>query len=368
MTSAEKLQRCIDLAPVRDRREIPVLAQIITYAGVCAGYTQKEIAQNNKKFQQALKKTYDIVGYPDSNYNLCVGDVYFSEGLPVRRPGIELDDNALFQFVEGINMQPEDYKLIAEKGWTPWYNAYMRRIQNPPFKNDLQLTLRFIKLGMHGGSNLKFQRKLGVEPITGTATMPAFDMLSMIRSFGEFVMDIYEDGDAIKAAIDRATPEIIESTLTNAKRAGVSRIGYFAMRSDANSISPSIFDEFSFPSIKATVEAFHKAGYTTVLHADGNWLPMLDRFTQLPKGSVHFEFDGVTDIFKAYDIIGGWQSMRGDVGATMLSFETPDAVSEYCEKLVTELGMKGGFMLGSGCEVPMTAKAENVRAMINSVR
>ena len=42
MTSAEKLQHCIDLAPVRDRREIPVLAQIITYAGVCAGYTQKE--------------------------------------------------------------------------------------------------------------------------------------------------------------------------------------------------------------------------------------------------------------------------------------------------------------------------------------
>jgi len=56
MTSAEKVQRCMDIAPVRDRREIPVLAQIITYAGVCAGYTQKEISLNNKKFQQALKK------------------------------------------------------------------------------------------------------------------------------------------------------------------------------------------------------------------------------------------------------------------------------------------------------------------------
>ena len=95
---------------------------------------------------------------------------------------------------------------------------------------------------------------------------------------------------------------------------------------------------------------------------------MLDRFTQLPKHSCHFEMDGETDLFKAYDIIGGWHSMRGDVPATMLSFDSPDTVSEYCEKLVTGLGMKGGFMLGSGCEVPMTAKDENVRRIIQAVR
>ena len=47
--------------------------------------------------------------------------------------------------------------------------------------------------------------------------------------------------------------------------------------------------------------------------------------------------------------------------------ETDFAVSEYCDKLI-QMGMKGGFILGSGCEVPMNAKPENVAAMIASVR
>jgi uroporphyrinogen-III decarboxylase len=32
------------------------------------------------------------------------------------------------------------------------------------------------------------------------------------------------------------------------------------------------------------------------------------------------------------------------------------------------MGMQGGFMLGSGCEVPLNARPENVKAMIDSLR
>ena len=40
---------------VKDRSDIPVIMQIITYAGVCAGMTQKEIHENNESFQKAKK-------------------------------------------------------------------------------------------------------------------------------------------------------------------------------------------------------------------------------------------------------------------------------------------------------------------------
>jgi uroporphyrinogen decarboxylase len=127
-----------------------------------------------------------------------------------------------------------------------------------------------------------------------------------------------------------------------------------------------LFDEFAYPYLKQGIEAFWKAGYRSVIHADGNWTPMVDRFLDLPKGSVHFEFDGVTDIFKAAEILRGHHSIRGDVPATMLAFGTPDEVSAYCEKLITGIGMKGGFVLGSGCEVPMNCKPENLMAFMKA--
>ena len=95
---------------------------------------------------------------------------------------------------------------------------------------------------------------------------------------------------------------------------------------------------------------------------------MLDRFLTLPRASVHFEFDGKTDIFQAAQILDGYQSFRGDVPATMLAYGTPDEVAAYCEKLITEIGLKTpGFMLGTGCEVPLNCKPENYAAMCDSI-
>lgn len=367
MLSDEKLQRCLENAPVNDRRDIPVLLQIITYAGVCAGMTQKEIHESNEKFQQAKKITYDKVGYPDCDYFLNPGDTCFAEALPVRRPGIELGDNELFQFVETRNMEIEDYDRITKNGWDAWNLEYMCRIQNPPMTPD-QLFGRWGTLGANGASNMGMMLSMGVQPIIGTVCITPFDELSLIRSFQDFIFDLYEEPDKVKAAINRMTDDMIVSTIGQMQNIPINRIGVFAMRSDASVISPEVFDEFSYPSLKKMILAFWEAGYTSILHADGNWVPMLDRFLDLPKNSVSFEFDGVTDLRKAYDIIGGWHSMRGDVSAVQLSFDTEDQIREYCEGLITDIGMKGGFMLGSGCEVPMSAKEENVAAIIKSVR
>jgi uroporphyrinogen decarboxylase len=62
------------------------------------------------------------------------------------------------------------------------------------------------------------------------------------------------------------------------------------------------------------------------------------------------------------------QHHNKDIPAAMLAFGTPDEVSEYCEKLITGIGMKGGFVLGSGCEVPMNCKNETLMAMMKSLK
>ena len=49
-----------------------------------------------------------------------------------------------------------------------------------------------------------------------------------------------------------------------------------------------------------------------------------------------------------------------------LPYETPDEVHNYCEDLI-QMGMSGGFMLSSGCEVPLNCKEENIKAFMDSL-
>lgn len=367
MNSHEKVEHCMDVKPIKDRSEIPLYPMLITYQGKFTGITQKEMMDSPKKWMEATKKTFDSIGYPDICNSLPLGEVIFAEGLPAMRPGYELPDDELFQFIEKPNMNIDDYHDIIKNGWAQWYNRYMMRIQKPPIKTNVGLIKRWIQLGMNLNKVGKFLTGMGVEPLQGTAAMLLFDQLSLIRSFEDFILDVYDEPELLQELFVKETPGLIESTMKNASKT-VKRIQVYAMRSDANSISPDIFDEFSFPYIKQAVETFHKAGFRTILHCDGQWEPMLDRFLQLPKGSIHFEFDGVTDIFKAAEILQGHHSLRGDVPATMLALGTADEVSEYCEKLITGIGMKGGFVLGSGCEVPLNCKPENLKAMMNSLK
>ena len=140
------------------------------------------------------------------------------------------------------------------------------------------------------------------------------------------------------------------------------------MRSSASFISPTIFDEISFPSIKRMVEGYHAAGIVSVLHCDGNWDLMLPRFLELPRASCVVELDGATDIRKAREVLADHLCIKGDVRAALLALGEKEEVEAYCRELIDFMGHDGGFILGSGCEVPITAKVENVAALIRAAR
>lgn len=295
------------------------------------------------------------------------GDASFGEGLECYRPGYELEDkDATYQFHESQRMELEDYQDIIDNGWNQWNFRYMMSIQHPPYTDPGQLMARFGEMGQRMAVLGQWFASQDVAPIYSTVVMPAFDMMSLIRSFMPFTMDLYDEPELVKAAVERATDDIIEQGLQQMQGAHVKRIGVFAMRSDCDTLSPDLFDEFSWPTLKRTILAFHEAGYKTVLHADSNWLPILDRFLELPAHCVHFELDGKTDLFKTAELLDGWHSFRGDVPATLFAFGTPDQVTEYCVKLIEGIGLKTpGFMLGSGCEVPFNTKPENLKAFMD---
>lgn len=371
MNSAEKMEKMLRLEKPKDRSEIPYFPQIITWAGTVSGISQKEMIFDVDKNIQALDITFEKIGKPDVMMCTAMRDTTFIMGLPVRLPGVDLGENALYQFVESDLFTLQDgaeYDRIRKMGWQNWNGELLCKIQNPPFTSPEQLFARFDLMGQNSGKMAMHFIPQGIQPLTYTACAPIFDTLSQSHTMEEFCYDLYDYPEEIKQVILECTPAVVGQAIGTAKQVHGSRVGIYAMRSSATFVSPDAFEEFCWPGLKMMIEAFWAEGLTSVLHADGNWLPMLSYFTQLPKSCVHFEFDGDTDMRKAYEVLEGWQSMRGDVPAAMLAYGTPDEVSEYCEGLIQDICMKGGVMLGSGCEVPMNAKLENVLAMGNSLK
>ncbi len=367
-TSMERYQKMLSLEPYADRDEMPVFPMMLASYGTLGGVSQKDICESADKWIESIINTIAAVGKPDVSMGVCPGDTIFIMGLPARIPGRELGDNELYQFIEKPYFDdPEEYQKILQIGWEGWQAKYMMDIQTPAFTDPGQLGARFGLFGANAQKTFGFLYSQGIVPDFDTAMAPSYDTLSMARTMMDFTCDLIEDPGPIVDILRKFQPGADMATIGQAKANNGTRVGSFAMRSSATFVSPDMFEEIIWPIMKESILRYHEAGLIYVLHADGNWDPMIPYFADLPRGCMHIELDGDTDIVKAYEILQGRQSLRGDVPATMLAYGNPDEVSEYCEKLI-RMGMKGGFMLGSGCEVPLNAKPENVKAMIDSLR
>jgi uroporphyrinogen-III decarboxylase len=183
-----------------------------------------------------------------------------------------------------------------------------------------------------------------------------------------FCHDLHDCPEVIEQAIKAATPEIVSMAKIPLRVTGGKRVCIYPMRSSASFISPKMFERFVLPNLKQMVDSFLESGVISILHCDGNWTPMLPYLRELPHASCVIELDGMTDIYKAKKILGDRLCLKGDVPATLLAQGEPDQVTEYCHNLIREIGSDGGFILSSGCEVPLDAKPENVAALIRSAR
>jgi hypothetical protein len=148
---------------------------------------------------------------------------------------------------------------------------------------------------------------------------------------------------------------------------GIPRVYIALHRSSNDFLSPKMFAELAFPSLKKLVDKLVAGGISPVLHCDGNWDLNLEKLRELPAGNCVVQFDSPTDIFRAKEVIGDRMCIMGDVPAYMLCLGSTSEVDEFCHRLIEEVGRGGGFIMGAGCEIPPNASPANVKVMLDSV-
>jgi uroporphyrinogen decarboxylase len=81
------------------------------------------------------------------------------------------------------------------------------------------------------------------------------------------------------------------------------------------------------------------------------------------------ELDHKVSLKAASERVGSRVCLMGNLDPVELLWRgTPVAVAHAARQAIADAGQPGGFILGSGCEVPVAAPRENLNAMIETVR
>jgi hypothetical protein len=370
MNAQERIDAAVKLVPL-PKAEVPVAPLIITFTARLAGMKQAQIFSSVKAWRQAVDLAADRIGAPDMGFALWPRDVPFSEGLRHKLPGRELGEDELFQLIEEEVMQRSDYERLLAVGYNRWSMDYFVSLQpNLPAGRlgRTIVTFQFIQMALRIRGNASRLERRGILPAFYGGGYPPFDFFSLARSINKFSLDLYDCPELVQKACEASLEPILATMMQPLQATGGKRVCIYPMRCSATFISPKMFETMALEHLKRMAEFFVNKGITPILHCDANWTPLLHYFRELPRASCILELDEDTDIFKAKEVLGDWMCLKGNVPATMLAFGETSEVESYCEKLIHEVGQDSGFILGSGCEVPLNAKVENVTAMMRVAR
>ena len=144
-------------------------------------------------------------------------------------------------------------------------------------------------------------------------------------------------------------------------------VGYWMHRGGVPFVSPEIFKNVYWPTVKPIIEELWADGIQTLFYAEGKWDRHLESFAELPDRSIVYHVDQ-GDIAKTHKILGEKFCLSGGISNVILAHGTPDEVRRRCKEVIDIAARDGGYIMDSSAIMQNDAKVENVKAMTDFTR
>lgn len=138
-----------------------------------------------------------------------------------------------------------------------------------------------------------------------------------------------------------------------------------------NMISPETYRKYAFPFHKKVIDAIkphcEKYGAYTLLHICGNNTLTLDDFAKT--GIDILEIDSKMDLKFCKERIGDSVCLLGNLSPSDIILNgSVEQVEKESQKCIENAADRGGFILGTGCFVPLGSPIENLKQMVKTAR
>ena len=337
MKSYERVLAAINL---EEPDRVPVVPQITYTTARVLGIKFSEAVRNAKTLAKALTAGYTFFGYDgvyigwESSFNL----VAEAMGCKLK----EYDDGPPSVSEPLIKNEPD-----------------LSGMNVPDPQTDGRLPIHLDALKM-------VNERVGREATILSYTPGPLTLAGILRGTEKLLIELITNGRFVHEILKVATSACTQFALAKLD-AGAEIIVVGDPTSSSSVISPKMFEEFSYPYLSAILSSIRKHGGTPSLHICGNTIPILKRMSET--GAEILELDSIVDFATAKRTIGQTICLQGNVDTTRtLMMSTPRDVIAEARKCIDVASGGGGFILSSGCEIPLDAPHENVKSMVEAAR
>jgi uroporphyrinogen decarboxylase len=217
------------------------------------------------------------------------------------------------------------------------------------------------RLGAHLEAIRYCNEAVGEEVFTACCYAAPFTTAACLRGTAMLARDLRKDPELAHALLALSLEAALEFTDAVVAAGGVPVIVDPA--ATGSILSPSMFEEFAAPYIEPIMAHIKSAGLPAMLHICGKTHRLLEQMADTGAGVLSVD---VVDLAEARERVGERVTLMGNVrpSETLLRGTPADVEAEARGCLEAGLASPGGFILASGCEVPLNTPFENVETLM----
>jgi hypothetical protein len=173
--------------------------------------------------------------------------------------------------------------------------------------------------------------------------------------------------EKVLAACQALMPHLAWIALTSADPQKQIPIPIWMHRGCVPFISRQHFETIYWATLRPIVDALWAQGNQVLFYAEGKWDAHLERFAELPAGSIVYHIDR-GDPQLVHRILGKKFCISGGVPNYLLAFGRPDDVKAQCRELIETIGAEGRYIMDASAIMQNDATIENLKAMTDATR
>lgn len=337
MTKLEKIKYAVEL---KDQRPVPVVPQITYTTYQLTGVKMHEVINNPEKMAESL-----VRGFTEIDYDALYSGWESSFNIMAEAIGCEMNfpENDVPSVAGGLIKDIKDIDSLE--------------VPDPYKSRKLLNHLETLKI---------IRKALGPDVAIFNYIPGPLTVAGLLMGTDKLMLNLIKKPDLVHKVCNFTTEA--GKAFAGAKiECGGDVMVVADPTASCSLISPKMFADFAFPYLKEMFSAIKDKGAIPSLHICGNTSPVLEKMAET--GTKIIELDHMVDLKDAKKRIGHRVCIQGNIDPSKIMFlGNPKQVYDSSRKCIEEASSGGGYILSTGCEVPLDAPIENVKAMVRAAR